>query len=358
MQKLTHNTVRQILFALFVVSICIGVWVVLSPFFTAIAWACILAYISWPFYVCLFNKLGKKENVASLIMTVVMATAVITPILWLFWVLKAELSFATIVFTSKLANGGIVLPRFIAELPFVGSDISTWFTKALANPTEFRNEAHVLLMNADQKFIDIIGGISRNLATMGFALLALFFAYKGGLKFMTQSEQVLESLLGIRARSYFQAAGDATRGVVYGIVLTAIAQGIFAGIGYWIVGLDAPIMLAAVTTLFSMLPFATPFIWGGIGLWLILTGNTVAGVELLLWGALVVSWIDNVIRPIVLAKSVKIPFLLAFFGVIGGLSAFGFVGLFLGPVILAIAFAVWEEWLESHPDRNPHHPES
>jgi predicted PurR-regulated permease PerM len=354
LQNITHNTVRQILFALFVVIICIGVWVVLAPFFTAIAWACILAYVSWPLYILLLNKFGKKDTIASLLMTTVMAAAVITPILWLFWVLKAELSIATSIFTVKLANGWIVLPKFIAELPFVGTDINAWLTKVLANPIEFKNEAHAILMNADQKFIGIIGGISRNLATMGFALLTLFFAYKGGLKFMTQSEQVLESLLGIRARSYFQAAGDATRGVIYGIVLTAIAQGACAGIGYWIVGLDAPIMLAAITTLFAMLPFATPFVWGGIGLWLILTGNTLAGVQLLLWGALVVSWIDNIIRPIILAKSVKIPFLLAFFGVIGGVSAFGFIGLFLGPVILAIAFAVWQEWLESHPDRHPH----
>lgn len=354
MQNITHNTVRQILFALFVVIICIGVWVVLAPFFTAIAWACILAYVSWPLYIWLLNKLGKKDTIASLLMTTVMAAAVITPILWLFWVLKAELSIATSIFTVKLANGWIVLPKFIAELPFVGTDINAWLTKVLANPIEFKNEAHALLMNADQKFIGIIGGISRNLATMGFALLTLFFAYKGGLKFMTQSEQVLEFLLGIRARSYFQAAGDATRGVIYGIVLTAIAQGACAGIGYWIVGLDAPIMLAAITALFAMLPFATPFVWGGIGLWLILTGNTVSGVQLLLWGALVVSWIDNIIRPIILAKSVKIPFLLAFFGVIGGVSAFGFIGLFLGPVILAIAYAVWQEWLESHPDRHPH----
>jgi predicted PurR-regulated permease PerM len=352
LQNLTHNTVRQILFALFVVSICIGVWVVLAPFFTAIAWACILAYVSWPSYIWLLNKLGRRNTIASLIMTTLMAAAVIVPMLWLFFVLKSELSIAATLFTSKLANGGIVLPKFIAELPIVGPDIDSWLSKAFTNPAEFKNEIHTLLMNADQKLINIIGGISRNLADMGFALLALFFAYKGGLKFVTQSEQVLESLLGIRARSYFQAAGDATRGVVYGIVLTAIAQGVFAGIGYWIVGLEAPILLGAVTTLFSMLPFATPFIWGGIGLWLILSGNTVAGVELLLWGALVVSWIDNVIRPIVLAKSVKIPFLLAFFGVIGGLSAFGFVGLFLGPVILAIAFAVWQEWLETHPDRH------
>ncbi len=108
-------------------------------------------------------------------------------------------------------------------------------------------------------------------------------------------------------------------------------------------------MLAAITTMFALTPFATPFVWGSLGLWLLLTGDTMAGTGLLLWGALVVSWIDNVIRPIILAKNVKIPFILAFFGALGGLSAFGLVGLFLGPVILAVAFAVWQEWLEAHP---------
>ncbi len=358
MQKLTTNTVRQILFALFVVSLCIGVWVVLSPFFTSIVWACTLAYVTWPAYIWLSNRLGGRDTIAALLMTLIIAEAAITPLLWLFTAFKVEIGVASTALSSKIANGTLILPKFIADLPIVGTDISTWFTKSLASPTEFKTEIHNLLLNADQKLIDVIGGIGRNLAKMGFALIALFFAYKGGFNFMTESERILESMLGIRARSYFQAAGDATRGVVYGIVLTAIAQGVVAGFGYWMVGLEAPMMLAAITTLFAMVPFATPIFWGSIGLWLLLTGNTIAGIELLLWGAFAVSWVDNIVRPIILAKNVKIPFILAFFGVLGGLSAFGFIGLFLGPVILAVAFAVWQEWLESHPDRHSHQHES
>jgi predicted PurR-regulated permease PerM len=354
LQKLTTNTVRQILFALFVVSLCIGVWVVLSPFFTSLVWACTLAYVSWPAYVWLLNKLGGRASLAALLMTILIATAVITPLVWLFTALKDELAVASALFTSKLANGSIVPPKFFTELPIVGPDISMWFSKSLANPTEFRTEVHNLLINADQKLITIIGGVGRNLANMSFALLALFFTFKDGFSFMVQSERILESMLGIRARSYFQAAGDATRGVVYGIVLTAIAQGAVAGLGYWMIGLEAPLMLAGITGLFALVPFATPLFWGSIGVWLLLTGNTVGGIELLLWGALVVSWVDNIVRPVILAKNVKIPFILAFFGVLGGLSAFGFIGLFLGPVILAVAFAVWQEWLETHPDRNSH----
>jgi len=341
-----------------VASLCIGVWVVLSPFFTSIVWACTLAYVSWPAYIWLSNKLGGGATIAALLMTLIIATTAIMPLLWLFTAFKAEIGVASTELTSKIADGTIVLPKFIADLPIVGNDISTWVTKSLGNPTEFKTEIHNLLLNADQKLIDVIGGIGRNLAKMGFALIALFFAYKGGFNFMTESERILESMLGIRARSYFQAAGDATRGVVYGIVLTAIAQGVVAGLGYWMVGLEAPMMLAAITTLFAMVPFATPIFWGSIGLWLLLTGNTIAGVELLLWGTFAVSWVDNIVRPIILAKNVKIPFILAFFGVLGGLSAFGFIGLFLGPVILAVAFAVWQEWLESHPDRHSHQHES
>ena len=358
MQNLTHNTVRQILFALFVVILCMGVWVVLAPFFTSLIWACTLAYVTWPGYILLLKKLGGRVGLSALLMTLLISAAVFTPLYWLLTALKGELTVASALFSSKFADGSIVLPKFIIDLPIVGADISAWFTRSLNNPTEFRTEIQNLLLNADQKFIAIIGGIGRNLATLGFALLALFCTYKGGFKFMTESEQILESMVGIRARSYFKAAGDATRGVVYGIVLTAIAQGIVAGIGYWMIGLEAPMMLAAITALFAMVPFATPLFWGSIGTWLILTGNTIAGVELLLWGALAISWVDNIVRPIVLAKNVKIPFILAFFGVLGGLSAFGFIGLFLGPVILAIAYAVWQEWLESHPDRHPNHNES
>ena len=339
-------------------SLCIGVWVVLSPFFTSLVWACTLAYVTWPAYAYLLKKLGGKANLSALIMTLLVAAAVIAPLLWLLTTLKDELATASTLLSSKLANGSIVLPKFLADLPIVGGDISAWFTKGLNDPTEFRNEIHNLLLNADQKFINVIGGIGRNLAGMGFSLIALFFVYKGGFNFMTQSERVLESMLGIRARSYFQAAGDATRGVVYGIVLTAIAQGLVAGLGYWMVGLEAPMMLTAITTLIAMVPFAPPLFWGSIGAWLLLTGSTVAGVELLLWGTFAVSWVDNIVRPIVLAKNVKIPFILAFFGVLGGLSAFGFIGLFLGPVILAVAFAVWQEWLETHPDRHLHQQES
>ena len=103
----------------------------------------------------------------------------------------------------------------------------------------------------------------------------------------------------------------------------------------------------SVSSVEKLIPFGTPLVWGSIGVWLLLTGKTAAGIGLLVWGAVVVSWVDNLIRPIVISSATQIPFLLVMFGVLGGLSAFGMVGLFLGPVILAVLMAVWRQWLDA-----------
>lgn len=351
MQELTARPiVRQILLALFVVTLASGAWTVLSPFLVPIAWAAILAYASWPAYSRLLLLLKGQANLSAFLMTMIMSAAVIIPTLWLLATLNSELVSATETVAGKLTSGGISLPNFITSLPFVGADIAKWFSQTIADPEHFKAAINAILMNADQAAFSILGGITRNLAKMGFALLTLFFAYRDGAGFMAQFERVLESMLGPRVHGYIEATGGATRGVVYGIVITALIQGAVAGLGYGAVGLEAPFMLAAITVLFALIPFGTPLVWGSLGLWLLLTGETWSGIGLLLWGTLVVSWVDNVVRPLMVAQNVKIPFILAFFGVLGGLAAFGLVGLFIGPVILAIAYAVWQEWLEAHPE--------
>ena len=98
----------------------------------------------------------------------------------------------------------------------------------------------------------------------------------------------------------------------------------------------------------ALIPFGTPFAWGGVAVWLLSQGHTTEGIGLGLWGILVISWVDNLIRPIVISGATKIPFIIIFIGVLGGLTAFGFVGLFIGPVVLAIGLAVWREWISQH----------
>jgi predicted PurR-regulated permease PerM len=118
-----------------------------------------------------------------------------------------------------------------------------------------------------------------------------------------------------------------------------------AGLGYAVAGAPSPILLTLMTLLIALIPFGTPFAWGGVAIWMLAKGQTVPAIGLILWGVFVVSWIDNIIRPMVISGATKVPFLLIMFGVLGGLGAFGMVGLFIGPVILAVLLAVWREWL-------------
>jgi predicted PurR-regulated permease PerM len=139
-----------------------------------------------------------------------------------------------------------------------------------------------------------------------------------------------------------------TQAVVYGLVLTALAQGVLAGIGYWIADVGAPVLLGALTALFALVPFGAPVVWGAVALWLLWHGDWVNALVLIAWGALLVSSVDNLVRPLVISASAHISFLLVLFGVLGGLSAFGLVGLFLGPVVLVVLWAVWRQWLEQN----------
>jgi predicted PurR-regulated permease PerM len=148
--------------------------------------------------------------------------------------------------------------------------------------------------------------------------------------------------LGEAARGYIQAVGVTVRAVVFGIVLTALARRARrAGL---LGGGNPPRRCGVITALVSLIPSSARW-WIGLSLGLLAQGETAAALGLFLWGALVVSWVDNLIRPLVISGPTRIPFLLVFLGVLGGLNAFGLIGLFLGPVLLAVSVAMWREWL-------------
>ena len=157
--------------------------------------------------------------------------------------------------------------------------------------------------------------------------------------------------IGCRPISRLSATLHARR-VVYGLLLAAFAQGLLAGLGYWVAGVNAPAFWGAATALIALIPFGAPLIWVSIGLWLLLRGDVGAGIGLLLWGALAISWIDNLVRPLIISGVAKIPILIVLCGVLGGLAAFGLIGLFVGPVILAVLLELWREWTAKPADQS------
>lgn len=158
----------------------------------------------------------------------------------------------------------------------------------------------------------------------------------------------VERLAGDRGRYLIKVAGDTVRGVVFGILGTALAQALVAGLGFWIAGIPGAVLLAVLTFFFAVIPFGPPLVWLPASLWLFAQGRPAMGVFLLIYGVVGISSVDNFLRPYIISQNSKMPFVMIFCGVIGGALAFGLVGVFLGPTLLAVTFRLIEEWSDGH----------
>lgn len=329
---------------------------VLQPFLVPVAWAAIVAYTTWPLYARLHRALGGRATLSAALMSLLILAALGLPLLWLMVMMRTEVASAYEAVARYLASGPRRLPEALAAVPWLGEWLQRLLDELTQHPAALREQIGQWVELRAGELLELAGGAGRNAAKLGLAALTLIFMYRDGAALLAQCRQVLHRFIGARIEGYLAAVGATTKAVVYGLVLTALAQGALAGLGYAVAGLRSPVLLAMLTAVIALIPFGTPFVWGSIGVWLLLTGETSAGIGLLLWGTLVVSWVDNLIRPMVISSASHTPFLLVMFGVLGGVAAFGLIGLFVGPVILAIMMAVWREWLEQQappPDRHP-----
>ena len=344
--QVAEKIARRVILGILLGGLLVLSYAVLHPFIVPVAWAGIIAYATWPLYRRLRASMRRYPTLAALLMTLMLTAALVLPALWLASLLRTELGTAISTVTGAIRAGTLALPDFIRNLPWAGDALQRLLEQLTGDPENFGTQMNTWVRQGLDQAVALIGDVGRNAAKLGFALITVFFLYRDGDKLLRQVQKVLRRFLGERVDGYLTAVGSMTKAVVWGLVATALAQGVVAGLGYWWAGVAAPILLSAVTALIAMIPFGTPFAWGSIGIWLLISGDTVGGVGLLLWGALVVSWVDNLVRPLVISNATRIPFVLVMFGVLGGLAAFGLVGLFLGPVVLAVLMAVWREWME------------
>ncbi len=342
---LRHTVVMALLGGLLVAG-----FVVMRPFLTAIAWAGVLSYVSWPLHLRVRAWLGGRRAWAALVMTSALTLSLGLSLLWLGLLLRSE-GVAAVREAATLLQAGVRLPEHILHIPWLGPWLQEQLQALSGDRAAWGAPLSELAEQWGGRAMRMVGDVGLNALRFAIALLTSFFLFRDGDRLLDQLRAVLHSLLGNRVHAYFEAVGDTTRAVVYGLLLAALAQGILAGLGYWVAGVRAPVFWAAATAMVALIPFGAPVVWGSIGVWLLLQGQVGAGIGLLLWGALVVSWIDNLVRPLVISGVAKIPFLLVLFGVLGGLAAFGLIGLFVGPVILSILLALWREWTayNTHP---------
>jgi predicted PurR-regulated permease PerM len=154
----------------------------------------------------------------------------------------------------------------------------------------------------------------------------------------------MNKVIGENAASVAEVVSQTVRGVMYGVLGTALAQALVAAIGFAIAGVPAVPLLSVLVFVASIAPIGPPVVWLGAALWLFTRGEVGWGIFMLVWGALVISSVDNVVRPMLISRGSSLPFLLTLLGVLGGVIAFGFVGIFIGPTLLAVGYSLISDW--------------
>ncbi|MDO4699061.1 MAG: AI-2E family transporter [Moraxella sp.] len=349
LEQWTKELVIQRLLALTLLATLIILCLKVVYFFISPAlWGAILAYVTFPLYQFFHQKVKFSSNFSALIMTATITLIIGVPlVVGVFFLQHEVVSFVSMAI-RRLQAGYVDLPEQIKNLPMVGQIIKDTLWEINKNP-EASMEAVRMWVQSHLYYGKVAFDVAlQGLAKLGMALMTLFFFYRDGLSLVRQIRQALRNIIGDRIDGYIDSVGATTQAVVYGIGLTALAQAVLAGIGYGFAGVPNPILLTILTFVIALIPFGTPFAWGSVAVWLLSQGHTAEGIGLALWGTLVISWVDNLIRPIVISGATQIPFIIIFIGVLGGLTAFGFIGLFIGPIILAIALAVWREWISQH----------
>ncbi len=343
---LNNTPLRHFIPGILLASLLVLAYMVLSEFLLSLIWAFILAYVTWPFYQWMLHRLNDNSTVSAGLMTLLITAVIFLTVYWLANLLQDELKNAYQALFASFSKGSYKLPEAANRIPWLGQYLQDWIDRLSTDWVGTAEEFAGWLRQWLGQFADFLGNIGRNVVKLAVILVTLFFCFRDGEEAIKQLHQGVVRFLGKHQDVYLLAAGQTTKAVVYGLVLAALAQGCLAGIGYYSAGVKAPVLFGAVTALLALVPMGATLIWIPIGIALLLVNQIWAGIALLLWGFLVVSTVDNVIRPLVISGAGRVPFLVVMFGVLGGLNAFGAVGLFLGPVILAVLLSVWQAWLE------------
>ncbi|WP_027158368.1 AI-2E family transporter [Methylobacter luteus] len=337
---------RDIIPGILLASLLVLSYMVLREFLLSLVWAFIIAYVTWPAYRWLRRQMQGKKTLSALVMTLIISAIIFLAVFWLVALLQEELRAAYQTLSASFSQGNLQLPGFIKRIPGLGDYLQDSITRLNTDRAgmakQFANTAQHWLGDVTK----FVGDIGNNLVKLAIVLVTVFFCFRDGEEAVRQLHQGLIRFLGKHQHVYLQAAGHTTNAVVFGMVLAALAQGILAGLGFSVAGVQAPVLFGALTALFALIPMGAPLIWLPIAIGLIFLNEVWAGIGLIIWGVLVVSTVDNVVRPLAISGASRVPFLIVMFGVFGGLTAFGVIGIFLGPVILAVLRAVWQEWLD------------
>lgn len=312
--------------------------------------ALIIGFASWPLYRKLVAACGGRTAVAASIALLVVLLVLVIPLAfmlsysisevrsWFGWLMEAN-------------KHGLPEPAWLATLPFAGPWLLESWHIYLGKPNAI--EELVKSISGEQ-----IGGVYRLMLATGnysfnlllnvlFVMLTLFFIYKDGSAMAAQIDRVGERILPRRWQRFSRVVPATVSATVTGMTIIAVGEGIVLGIAYKLAGVPSAFLLGVVTGFMAMIPGGAPLAFTAVSLYLVGSGSPMAGLALFIWGSVELFIVDKTLRPKLVGGPIRLPFLPTFFGLIGGVKTMGLVGLFVGPVLMALLFATWREWLNT-----------
>jgi predicted PurR-regulated permease PerM len=344
---MTRQQVFAVCFLAILLILLYQVYTFFRPFLMPILWAMILAHLMFPVHDRFGKLLGGREALSASLMTLAIMLIVVLPVVMLSIVLVDEAIHAQKALAGWIEAGGIKrLPDLIAGLPVVGGTIEDLLKRAGVSQDNFGEklaesvaamktfvvrEGAVLAMNLIQLVVDFL-----------IMIIVLFVLLKDGRDVVKTLHRIIPLQPSHKDR-IFARVDKTVRAVVKGIVITALAQGLLAGLAYGVLGVPFATLLTAMTAVVAPFPIGgAALVWLPVSLYLFWVGPAWQGIAMIVWGAGVVTMVDNFLKPILIGQEAQLPLVLLLFSLLGGLAAYGLIGLFLGPVILGLLLTALE----------------
>lgn len=321
------------------------VWRIVTPLWQPLVWALLLGGLLAPVNLRLTRRLGGRAQLASSITTLLTVLLFILPLALTAGAVGVQATQLLRRLEGKVPGRIEGSALDVSQLPMVGEamawiDANTslslvqlegWLAGALRRVLE-------LIMSSGGTFV--MGALGTTVSFV-MMLFVLFFVLRDGPALAQQVVSVLP-IEGQRRTLLLRHLKDMTRAVFLGLGLTAVAQGVLLGVGFWIAGLPSPLVFGVLGIILALVPMVGPaLLWIPGAIWLAARGDTGYAIFLALWGSVVVGLVDNLLRPLLISGRAEVPTLAVFIGVIGGLAAFGFIGLFVGPIVLGLLVALF-----------------
>lgn len=310
--------------------------------------ALVIAFASWPLYRRLLDRIGGNTTLGATFALLFILAFLIVPIgiaisyaveeirQWITWAVEANTT-------------GAPPPAWILALPRVGEWLGSKWTEHIGQPGAIGELIQIVsganIGNIYRAVIAAGDGLFHLLLTLLFMLIALFFVYRDGANFARQLDLLGERILPNRWERISRVVPATISSTVTGMTLIAIGEGIVLGIAYWLAGVPSPVTLGVITGVMALIPGGAPLSFTLVSIYLVASGAMIEGVALFIWGSVELFIVDKTVRPRLVGGPIKLPFLPTFFGLVGGVKTMGFLGLFIGPVLMALLVSIWREWI-------------